>query len=91
MGKKIALKGDSSTHGGSITATNQDGTLKVGGIEVAVDGATLLCPAHGPQPIKAITIKSFHNGKLILTENAVANIAVCGALIISPDRGVYVE
>lgn len=88
MAKKIALLGDSSSHGGSITSSNQDGTLKVGGTEVAVNGATLLCPTHGPQSITAITTKSFHNSKLILTENAVAN---CGALIISPDRNVYVE
>lgn len=90
MAKRIALLNDSSSHGGSIILSGQNGTLKVGGVEVAVDGALHSCPilGHGITPITAITTKSFQNGKLVLTENAVAG---CGALIIPPDRGVYVE
>jgi uncharacterized Zn-binding protein involved in type VI secretion len=90
MAKKIALKGDSSSHGGSIITSNQDGSFDVGGTEVAVNGAQHSCPldGHGTTSITAITTKSKCNGKLILTENAVAG---CGALITPPDRNVYVE
>jgi uncharacterized Zn-binding protein involved in type VI secretion len=89
-GGKIALLGDSSSHGGSISTSNQDGTLKVGGVEVAVEGAMHVCPIqnHGTTAITAVTTKSFHNGKLILTFGAVAG---CGAVIASPDRAVNVE
>jgi uncharacterized Zn-binding protein involved in type VI secretion len=86
--KKIALLGDTSSHGGTITDTNQDGTFTVGGIPVAVEGATLNCPVHGAVPIIAVTVKSYQNGKLIATENAIAG---CGALIQPLDRGVTVE
>jgi len=90
MGKKIALLGDPSNHGGSIITSGQDGTYKVGGVEIAVEGATHSCPVtgHGITSISAITTKSYHNGKLLLTENAVAG---CGALITPLDRKVYVE
>lgn len=87
-GGNITLLGDTSTHGGSIIDANQDGSFEVNGIEVAVDGAVLSCPIHGAQSITAITVKSYHNGRLILTENAIAG---CGALIVSPDRNVEVE
>lgn len=90
MGKKIALKNDSSDHGGTVITSNQDGTLKVGGGEVAVEGAQHSCPivGHGTTSITAITTKSYHNGKLILTEEAVAG---CGAKLSPPDRKVTVE
>ena len=90
VGGNIALLGDSSSHGGTIINSNQDGTLMVGGIAVAVTGALHRCGilAHGVTPITATTIKSFHNNKLILTAGAIAN---CGAVIISPDRKVYIE
>lgn len=90
IGRRIALLGDLSSHGGTIVTHNQDGTLKVGGIEVAVEGAQHQCPIseHGTTPISAVTTRSYHNGKLILTWGAVAG---CGAVIIPPDRNVYVE
>lgn len=88
MAKNISLVGDPGSHGGSITVSNQDGSFDVGGVEVAVHGATLLCLAHGPQSITANTTKSLCNGKLIIANGAIAN---CGATIISPDRNVYVE
>jgi uncharacterized Zn-binding protein involved in type VI secretion len=90
MAKKIALKGDPSDHAGTITTSNQDGTLDVGGTEVAVEGALHSCPigGHGITAITAVTTKSKHNSKLILTENAVAG---CGAKITPPDRSVTVE
>lgn len=90
MSKKIALKGDGSDHGGSVTTSNQDGTFKVGGVEVAVEGAQHSCPiyGHGVTSITAVTTKSYQNGKLILTEKAVAG---CGAEITPVDRSVYVE
>lgn len=90
VGGNISLLGDPSSHGGIITASGQDGTLKVGGVVVAVNGALHTCGIlpHGTTPIMATTIKSFHNGKLILTDGVIAS---CGAVILSPDRKVYVE
>jgi uncharacterized Zn-binding protein involved in type VI secretion len=60
------------------------------GTEVAVEGASHRCPiiGHGTTTITAVTTKSYHNGKLILTEDAVAG---CGARLVPPDRSVYVE
>ena len=90
VGGNISLLGDVSSHGGSITVSGQDGTLMVGGIAVAVNGASHSCPiiGHGITSITPTTVKSFHNGKLIITAGATAG---CGAKIISPDRSVYVE
>jgi len=89
MSLRIALLGDTSTHGGAITDANQiDDAFKVENILVAVNGATLTCPTHGAQAITAITVKSSHNGRLIVTQNATA---ACGAVITPSDRGVYVE
>lgn len=90
MAKKVAVKGDSSTHGGVVVTSGQDGTLTVAGQEVAVQGAMHACPiqGHGTTSITAVTIKSFQNGKLIVTEGAVAG---CGAVIQPTDRKVYVE
>ena len=88
--KKIACLGDASDHGGSVITTNADGTLKAGGAAVAVNGADHTCPigGHGVTPITAITTKTYHNGKLILTEGAVAG---CGAVLTPADRKVFVE
>jgi len=90
VGGNISVLGDTSSHGGTIITSGQDGTCKVGGVAVAVAGAMHDCPIkdHGITPITAITVKSYINGKLILTEGAIAG---CGALIISPDRKVTVE
>lgn len=90
IGGKIALLGDLSDHGGTIITSGQDGKFQVGGIAVAVDGALHSCPipTHGITSVSAITTKSFGNGELILTENAISG---CGALILPPDRSVYVE
>lgn len=89
-GKRIACVGDLSDHAGEITTSNQDGTLLVGDLVVAVEGASHVCPiaGHGTTAIVAVTTKSYHNNKLILTSNALAG---CGALITPEDRGVYVE
>lgn len=90
MAKKIACIGDSSNHGGVITTSNQDGSFLVGEIEVAVEGALHSCPipGHGVTAITAVATKSLCNGKLIITEGAVAG---CGAIVQPSDRGVYVE
>ena len=87
---RIACLGDPSNHGGSIISTNTDGTVHAEGIDVAVNNALHSCPIseHGVTSIAAITTKTYINGKLILTTNAVAG---CGALITPPDRGVDVE
>lgn len=88
--KNISLIGDTSNHGGVIITTNQDNSVTVGGIAVAVHSALHSCPIpdHGITAITAVTIKSKINGKNILTSGAVAG---CGAVITSPNRGVYVE
>jgi len=90
VGKRIVVLGDGSDHGGVVITTNQDGTLKVNGADVAVEGAKHSCPVtgHGITTITAVTIKSYHNGKLILTDGAIAG---CGAVIQPVDRKVYVE
>jgi len=121
MAKRIACVGDSSTHGGSIISSNQDGTLVIGaggsgstgsggegqygtitygspaeggggvvGEVVAVHGAQFNCPIHGINNISAITTKTFHNGRLILTEDAIVD-APCQALIKPIDRKIYIE
>lgn len=90
MSKKVACLGDTSSHGGTVITHNQDGTLLVKGNLVAVEGAQHSCPidGHGTTVISAVTVKSFHNGKLILTEDAVAG---CGAKLTPSDRKVYIE
>ena len=91
LGKAISVVGDGSSHGGTIISSNQDGTFVVdGGKIVAVEGAMHQCPieGHGTTAITAVTIKSYHNGKLIITTGAIAG---CGAIIQSPDRKIYVE
>jgi len=87
---RIACLGDPSDHGGTIITTNQDDTLLVAGVKVAVNGASHSCPIkdHGITSITAVTTKSYQNGKLILTAKAVAG---CGAKLTPPDRKVYVE
>ena len=86
----IALVGDPSSHGGVIVTSNQDGKFVVGGIPVAVNGALHDCPVigHGTTSITAVTVKTYCNGKLILTKGAVAG---CGAIILPSNRGVFVE
>jgi uncharacterized Zn-binding protein involved in type VI secretion len=89
-GKKVVCFGDASTHGGHVITTNTDGKLFIHALRVAVAGATHQCPivGHGVTPITPVTVKTFHNGKLILTEGAYAG---CGAVILPIDRKVYVE
>lgn len=89
-GNEVVLLGDGSTHGGTVVAHNQDGTVKVGGVAAAVAGASHSCPVegHGTTLISAVTLKSYVNGKLVLTEGAIAG---CGAQITPPDRKVYIE
>ena len=120
-GKKITVLGDTSSHGGTVVTTNQDGTLimTVGGgfsppqtiggmfgsfmwgellqaggdiigLLPCVEGALHSCPipGHGVTSIRAVTVRSFHNSKLILTHYAIAG---CGASITPMDRRVYCE
>jgi len=96
QGKLVACIGDRSTHGGIIILSNQvDDKLSCQDEQVALETAPEAiaqhsCPieGHGITPITAITVKSYHNGKLILTEMAVAG---CGARITPIDRKTYVE
>lgn len=56
----------------------------------AVHGAQHSCPieGHGVTLITAVTTKSKHNSKLILTEDAIAG---CGALLTPLSRNISVE
>lgn len=89
-GRAISLIGDLSDHGGVLIVTNQDGSLNVDGVQVCVEGALHSCPieGHGVKAVQAVAIKTYHNGKLILTQGALAG---CGARILRVDRKVYVE
>jgi uncharacterized Zn-binding protein involved in type VI secretion len=88
--KKIACLGDSSDHNGTLSSTNQDGKFLIEDTEVCVNGCSHDCPipTHGITQVTAVTIKSYVNGKLVVTEGAQAG---CGAIITPPDRKVYVE
>lgn len=88
--KRIALLGDGSDHGGTLSSTNQDGSFVVDGVPVCANGASHTCPieGHGITAVTAVTTRSLVNGKLIITQGATAG---CGAIIAPPDRGVYVE
>lgn len=90
IGLFVALLGDPSSHGGSITTSGQDGKCTVKGTAVAVNGGQHSCPipGHGVTSITAITTKSKINSKLIATYGATAG---CGALILPPNRKVTVE
>lgn len=89
-GKLVVCIGDPSNHGGLVVSHNQDGTLTAAGELVSLDKASHSCPieGHGTTPITAVTVKSYHNGKLILTELAIAG---CGARMAPPNRRVFVE
>lgn len=89
-GKLVVCIGDLSNHGGTVTSHNQDGTLTAAGELVSLENALHSCPidGHGITPITAVTVKSFHNGELILTELA---YAACGARLAPPNRHVFVE
>jgi len=89
-GKLVACIGDKSNHGGVVISHNQDGTLTAAGELVSLEDALHSCPikGHGITSITAVTVKSYHNGKLILTELAVAG---CGARLAPPNRHVFVE
>lgn len=89
-GKLVVCVGDPSNHGGSVSNHNQDGTLTAAGELVSLEGAMHVCPidGHGTTAIVAVTVRSYHNGKLILTELAIAG---CGARLAPPNRHVYVE
>lgn len=90
MAKKVAAVGDSSSHGGTIITSGQDGALTINGEVIAVQGALHSCPIedHGVTAITPVAVITFKNGKLIITEGAVAG---CGAVIQPTDRKMYVE
>lgn len=89
-GKLVACVGDRSTHGGALISHEQDGTLTAMDELVALDQAQHSCPidGHGVTAVTAITVKSYHNGKLILTELAIAG---CGARLAPINRRTYCE
>lgn len=89
-GHNITFPGDASDHGGTVLSDVKSSTVKAKGNFIALDGCGHSCPVtgHGTTPITATVEKSYINGKLVITKGAKAG---CGAIILSPDRGVYVE
>lgn len=87
--RNVACVGDTSSHGGTIISSGQDGTVLAGGDVIAVEGALHSCPidGHGVTPVYPIIRKTFINGKLIVTDGARAG---CGAVMNPPDRKVKV-
>lgn len=87
MGANVACIGDGSSHGGTVITSGQDGTVKAGGSVIAVNGALHSCPIedHGVTAITPISTKTYVNGKLVITQGAVAG---CGAVIQPTDRKV---
>lgn len=85
----VACVGDSSSHGGHIVSSGQDGKCLCGGSVVAVQGALHSCPVegHGTTEITPIIQKTRVNGKLIITEGSRAG---CGAIIAPLDRKLRV-
>ena len=85
--RNVACMNDSSSHGGTIITSGQDGTVLAGGSVIAVDGALHDCPIddHGVTAITSIIKKTRINGKLIITEGAIAG---CGAIIAPINRNV---
>ena len=88
MGRLIARKGDSSSHGAVIVFTNQDGTVFCEGKEVAVYGAELAThytlPVHPlPRIIENLATKLFVNSKAVVLNDSIADPAICGATIIA--------
>lgn len=82
-GRLVALLGDTSDHGGTITSSNQDGTVTAEGKQVCVDGAILNCPipGHGPNSINSNLDNDWEiNGKKVVLDGSKAS---CGASIIS--------
>lgn len=86
--RRVACVGDSATHSGQIITSGQDGTVFAAGAVIAVNGAMFQCniSGHGTTPITSIIKKTYINGKLIVTEGAVAG---CGAIMKPIDRKVY--
>lgn len=86
MKKKIACMGDPASHPGSIVTSGQadDGFL-INGEIIAVAGAAFACQieGHGTTLITPVVVRTKKNGKLVITEGAVAG---CGAVIVPPER-----
>lgn len=90
MSRAVARIGDTSSHGGYISTSNQDGTVSnpdgtviAEGIEVAVDGALHVCPipGHGTTSISTnLDDNWLVNGKNVVLDGSVAG---CGASIIA--------
>jgi uncharacterized Zn-binding protein involved in type VI secretion len=87
--RKVGRFGDTSTHGGTITNANQDGTVKAENKLIAVDGAILSCPIHGAQIVNSnLAVKSKVNNKNMVLDGS---IATCGAVILASATKTFVE
>jgi uncharacterized Zn-binding protein involved in type VI secretion len=86
-GRRIACLGDPVGYG-TIISSGQDGSFKVNGVEVAVDGAIARRPGEWIRALVPTVTKTFHNGKRVIVEN---DETTGGNIVHPPDRGVYVE
>ncbi len=85
----VALLGDTSSHAGTITTSNQDGTVKAEGKVIPVDGALHSCPiqGHGVTTITTNLDEDFNiNGKKVVLDESKAG---CGASIIASSIKTY--
>ncbi len=88
--RRIACVGDQvGVLNGYIQSSGQDGSFKVNGLEVAVEGAIAHRPGEWTRVIIPSVSKTFHNGKRIIVEGDFTDPPT--AQVHPPDRGVYVE
>lgn len=90
VGKFVSVIGDSASHPGTLTTSNQDGKAVLKGMAICVDQCLFACdiPGHGTTTVTAITIISKINNKLIVGYGAQAQ---CGAVMTPPNRRLTVE
>jgi uncharacterized Zn-binding protein involved in type VI secretion len=86
MGKPVARRGDTGSHGGSITTGAS--SILVNGKAVARVGDTYACPKHGPNPIVTGAQSVFGQGQLVAH---VGSKTACGATITSGSPDTFVD
>lgn len=86
MGQPVSRIGDTSSHGGSLTATPVINTW-CNNRKVCTIGATLSCPIHGDNPIVSTPVVNIWvDGNKLSTIGATTQ---CGATISSGSPDTY--
>jgi uncharacterized Zn-binding protein involved in type VI secretion len=86
--RKVALLGDTTSHGGTINVSNQDGTVKAEGKEVLVKGASFYCPVDDriAYIVSNLDDDLKVNGKEVVLDGSVAD---CGATVIASSEKTF--